>query len=562
MAVGDVGSGTLRSSRDGTIARSTGSDLGCRLPRGIHVSRTMSIGRRLGPVLLIAALGVGVAGVAPVAAASTVVVAADGQASLTDCDALTSVPTSIQAAVDAAAPGTTIRVCPGSYKELVTVGSGKDGVSIVAVRSFSAKLRVPNGVTADGLLTIDGADAVTVRGLTLLGGSSKSCGTVEAGILLRDTQDSVIRGNRLAPTAENTLTVCSFGYGIAIDDGTDPKVAGSAPASALIGWNLVRDPRFGGILVAGAETSATVQRNSIRYWHTAMSPTRVVRHAPSGLNGVFGTVGIGVESGANAVITDNAVSSGPDADVSGGVRPVSTPVLLDGIAAKGAGTVRITGNLVRRVLRGIDVTDNALTRVTDNRVRTTRTGIVSSDADARFLRNTVRDSDLGINPRVGGQVFRDNVLTDNGRADCLDETTGGGTLGTGNTWSGNSGSVSYPVGICGSGAPDITVTFIGTPMSTPDLTPAGGGPLRTPTQVAGSFPGSPVPLSSNGIGGYEGTIVLPLDGTLYSYVYRDALGPVEVYRPARVLLVVNEGGLRMTVEDVLELAPETLGATR
>jgi hypothetical protein len=508
----------------------------------------MSIQRRIGPAVALAVLAASLT-VVPAAAASTIVVAADGQAAVGDCAATTPAPTSIQVAVNGAAPGSTIVVCPGSYKELVTVGAGKDGLTIAAARSFAAKLRVPAGVSAEALLTIDGSDGVTVRGLSLLGGDGKSCGTVEAGILLRDTQDSVVRGNWLAPTAENTLADCSFAYGIAIDGGGDPKVAGAVPASAFIGWNLVRDPRFGGILVAGDETSATIQRNSIRYWHTAMAPTRVVRRAPAGLNGVFGTVGIGVESGADAVIKDNAVSSGPDASVGGGVQPVSTPVLFEGIAAKGAGTVRIVENLVQRTLRGIAVSDNAITRVTDNRVRTTRTGILAADVDARILRNTVRDSDLGISTSAEGQTFRENALVDNGRADCLDESTGSGTLGTANTWSGNSGTVSYPVGICGAGAPDITVTFI----ATQGVAPSGGAPVRLPTQVVGTFPGSPVSLASNGFGGYEATVDLPLGGS-YTYGYHDGFGPVEPCLPIRLLSVVNEGGLRMSVEDVLELS--------
>ncbi len=101
-----------------------------------------------------------------------------------------------------------------------------------------------------------------------------------------------------------------------------------------------------------------------------------------------------------------------------------------------------------------------------------------------------------------------------------------GTLAA-DTWSGNTGSVSYPVGICGSGAPDIMVTF----TATQPLSPAGGSPARFPTMVVGTFPGSPLSLASNGFGGYEGTVALPLGGS-YTYAYHDGFGPVEPCQPS------------------------------
>ena len=45
----------------------------------------------------------------------------DGQASATDCNALDTASTTIQGAVNAANPGDIVKVCPGTYPELVTV---------------------------------------------------------------------------------------------------------------------------------------------------------------------------------------------------------------------------------------------------------------------------------------------------------------------------------------------------------------------------------------------------------------------------------------------------------
>jgi hypothetical protein len=325
------------------------------------------------------------------------------------------------------------------------------------------------------------------------------------------------------------------------------------PTSAFVGWNLVRDPLLGGIWVTGEDTSVTVRANSIRYWHLGSAPTRAARRASLRPAAIDGPVGITVREGADAVIERNAVSSGPDADPNaGGVTPVglssSTIVLPIGISATSAGTVRILDNRVLRVGVALSVAENASARITDNQVRDARVGIVADDAGARYLRNTVERARVGITALGDGQTLRDNTLLTSSLIDCIDETTGGGTLGTANTWSGNTGTVSYPIGICGSGAPDITVTF----TASLGVGPAGGAPLRTPTSIVGTFPGSPVSLSFNGLGGYEATVDLPLGGS-YSYDYRDQFGPVEECRPPRVLLVVNEGGLRMSVEDTLEL---------
>ena len=49
---------------------------------------------------------------------------------------------------------------------------------------------------------------------------------------------------------------------------------------------------------------------------------------------------------------------------------------------------------------------------------------------------------------AGGNTVSENEVENSGGTDCTDNTSGGGTAGTANTWTENEGATSSPAGLC------------------------------------------------------------------------------------------------------------------
>src|SRR5262245_23478375 len=126
---------------------------------------------------VIAALAMVVLLTPPVAWAATRVVDADGFGTASDCDAASPAFSSIQDAVNAAAPGDTIFICPGSYDEQVVVttdnitiqgsGAGSTILQPTAVVVNSTGVLIPFPVAA--IIVFHDVVGGTVRDLTVDG---------------------------------------------------------------------------------------------------------------------------------------------------------------------------------------------------------------------------------------------------------------------------------------------------------------------------------------------------------------------------------------------------------
>jgi hypothetical protein len=228
--------------------------------------------------------------------AATIVVDDDGQATAADCNAGDSTFSNIQTAVNAAAPGDTIFICPGTYPEQVVVttsnltirgsGGGSTILRPTTVVANTTTLTTPVPVPVRPILLIDGVTGVTVEKLTIDGSLADSgtglfnCGFTAhyLGVHYRNGSGRV---DAVHITNMKSATVCAFGL-------RSESGAGGA-SSMIITSNVDRTGLRRGL--RGLQTACIITGNTVR---RAGSTT--------------GQAGIAVRSGANASISGNVIT--------------------------------------------------------------------------------------------------------------------------------------------------------------------------------------------------------------------------------------------------------------
>ncbi|GIH14044.1 right-handed parallel beta-helix repeat-containing protein [Rugosimonospora africana] len=174
--------------------------------------------------------------------------------------------------------------------------------------------------------------------------------------------------------------------------------------------------------------------------------------------------------------------------------------------------VRIIDNIISRRLNGVRVasSSNAGPVATD----VTISGNVVTDAGVGDPVSGPADGGNGIWLQGGSHfTVTGNRATNSVSTDCRDQTTGSGTAGTANTWTGNLGATSFPAGLCTvpvtpsiTGAINATsVPVGGTLRQTVTVSGTGGQPGTLTWRLLG--PVSPIGTSCSGVS-FVGTPVL------------------------------------------------------
>lgn len=198
----------------------------------------------------------------------------------------------IQAAVNAASPNATIRVCPGTYDEQVTIAKrlklkGDNGAVVMPSPMAANTTSLSSGAAIAAAILVMDTTNVTLEGLTVDGsGSGIVCAPNMVGIYYRNASGKVknaaVRHMKSLPGGEG----CQSGLGIFVQSGA------GGTAKVEVENSSVHDYQKNGITGNGSGTELQAKGNVV----TGIGPT-----TGAGQNGIQ------IGDGATGEIEDNMV---------------------------------------------------------------------------------------------------------------------------------------------------------------------------------------------------------------------------------------------------------------
>jgi hypothetical protein len=327
----------------------------------------------------------------------------------------------IQKGVDAAGPGDTVAVCPGTYSEQVNVPKGKDGLVLESTKPQQATIQFPMQTKAsNALVRVNGAKGVTVRDFTITGPYyDTGCSPQpHSGLRVDGGGQAAVYGNHITKIQDAISLFAGCQDGIAVQVG---RKAEQQTGSAAIVRNTIDGYQKNGPTIDNAGSNAMVAANQIN----GGGPTQTIARN-----------GIQISRGAKAGVFANSVY-GNSYQGMGSSQPGDANDSVDS-----------TGMLLYQAGSGV--------RIGDNSVFKNDLGIDAADSEASWVANNMTHDNLfdGIRSESDAKnnVFAGNRSNNDGRHDCHDASTGNGTAGTANRWDNDQGKTSDPSGICHPGA--------------------------------------------------------------------------------------------------------------
>jgi Ca2+-binding RTX toxin-like protein len=288
--------------------------------------------------------------------------------------------TSIQTAVNAANPGDTIKLCPGTFTEQVTtttnltfVGAGIGSSIIQAPATIAASPCLAGQTT---IFDICGGATVSMSNLTVAGPGPSGCGSLGYGIFVTGNASLSISNASVAHVRDAPLSGCQNGTGIRAGYALSSSVGHLTMTNVTIS-----DYQKNAVVVSSIGSTGNIQSSTT----TGAGPQTMIAQN-----------GIQISSGATGTVANNTVTANECNHVSCGPDPIadtqSAGVLL---FFPGPGTT-VTGNHVTSNDIGIynaldDATYGAgVTPISSNVVTSSRfEGIFEDQGTSTITGNTV-----------------------------------------------------------------------------------------------------------------------------------------------------------------------------
>ena len=332
--------------------------------------------------------------------------------------------TSIQAAVAAAGPGDSVKVCPGTYTEQVVIGPGKNGLTLFSEVPLAAVIKAPLVMlTPMSIVTVDTATDVAIRQFTISGPfvASGCVGFPDRHTGVRVFNGSAtIYGNHI--TAIHDASPLNFGCQDGVGVLVGRAIQGQT-GSAVIRQNLIDDYQKGGIVIDGSGSYAEIRQNEV----VGSGPTPIIAQN-----------GIQIGRDSHAVVDHNRVTRNAF-----GVPPVPT----DSADATGILLYNLTGGVQASYNDVYANEDGILVATFEGDFHTGSTinvEVSHNDSHDNALDGIVADEDTAENPIAYNRSFG------NGEFDCADFTTGSHNAPAlvANPWINDQGNTENRDGLC------------------------------------------------------------------------------------------------------------------